>query len=624
MKEGRQVARKDSRSAAAAGPERTPQQETAPQTLESAQAFDWSFRDHGLLPPSPPAAGGGSRGVSSGALSEEGQPLDPGSRQFFEPRFGFDFSQVRLHTSHRAEHDARSLQARAFTSGNHIVFGAGQFAPATRQGRVLLAHELAHVVQQRERSGDPSVITPHDSPSEHEARRAAVTVLHAGRSGALNAVPTGISRDDWRPLGPIPDLANMGYNDIFNAAGPGFAQAVWDLSSLETGSPDVSAFEKLPAHRALKVLDLEQFAKGKGCEPWFQQLRNATIAPSFTLDDPYTSKATSFPIQAFFFKGTSDRKALIIGGVHRKSEPQGVAVVEKLRALLTARAAALNPQFFTVILVPALFDLTQYAGISNPEDRWIKGGMGFTKKGKLQTDRAVEPNRNFPLPGEDLEAAWLRGRGSPTDPELVFSDPKKPGTTRPAKDKDKKGFQGTSIRMLPETRALISLIETFQPERIASVHAHGVEKGKRRPGNDPGIFVDPRLDPTQEAEDDRLTTAMVQEGQSRLTNAPIKDAENDQVFQGNQPGKSKATVRYAQSAAHAEGNSLGDWAPVAVTKGAGARPGITTVTIEVPGWDLAAKSTQLDKVEALDADLLNEIFLEDPRKAVPATTPKKP
>jgi hypothetical protein len=81
--------------------------------------------------------------------SDGGQPLPASARSFFEPRFGHDFSQVRLHTGERAEETARSLGARAYTIGTDIAFGAGQYAPETLTGRRLLAHELTHVMQQR-------------------------------------------------------------------------------------------------------------------------------------------------------------------------------------------------------------------------------------------------------------------------------------------------------------------------------------------------------------------------------------------------------------------------------------------------------------------------------------------
>ncbi len=82
------------------------------------------------------------------ALASPGRPLEPAPQQDMEQRFSHDFSQVRVHSGTAAEHSAREVNAKAYTVGHDIVFGAGQFAPGSHGGRLLLAHELTHVVQQ--------------------------------------------------------------------------------------------------------------------------------------------------------------------------------------------------------------------------------------------------------------------------------------------------------------------------------------------------------------------------------------------------------------------------------------------------------------------------------------------
>lgn len=81
-------------------------------------------------------------------LTGRGRPLPQTTRAFFEPRFGADFSQVRIHTDHRAAETAKSMNARAFTLGKNIAFGTVQYAPESNEGRRLLGHELTHVIQQ--------------------------------------------------------------------------------------------------------------------------------------------------------------------------------------------------------------------------------------------------------------------------------------------------------------------------------------------------------------------------------------------------------------------------------------------------------------------------------------------
>lgn len=81
-------------------------------------------------------------------LRSPGQLLDPAARLFMEPRFGRDFSKLRVHTDPKAAESAEAIGAAAYTVGNDIVFGAGRFNPHSSDGRQLIAHELAHVVQQ--------------------------------------------------------------------------------------------------------------------------------------------------------------------------------------------------------------------------------------------------------------------------------------------------------------------------------------------------------------------------------------------------------------------------------------------------------------------------------------------
>ena len=82
-------------------------------------------------------------------LASTGQRLDASARAFFEPRFGQDLSDVRIHADATAAESARSVNALAYTAGKHIVLGEGQYSPNSTAGQRLLAHELTHVMQQR-------------------------------------------------------------------------------------------------------------------------------------------------------------------------------------------------------------------------------------------------------------------------------------------------------------------------------------------------------------------------------------------------------------------------------------------------------------------------------------------
>ncbi|RPI42282.1 MAG: DUF4157 domain-containing protein [Betaproteobacteria bacterium] len=81
-----------------------------------------------------------------------------------EPRFGCDFSQVRVHTDERATASAEALSGRAYSVGSHVVFGKDQYAPQTESGKYLLAHELAHVMQQLDAPESPIPERLHRQP----------------------------------------------------------------------------------------------------------------------------------------------------------------------------------------------------------------------------------------------------------------------------------------------------------------------------------------------------------------------------------------------------------------------------------------------------------------------------
>jgi Domain of unknown function (DUF4157) len=98
--------------------------------------------------PASPTSAPPAHAEVDGALSTPGRPLDPSTRRAMEARFGYDFSTVRVHDDARAAASAAGIDAAAFTVGEDVVFGTGRYDPSSPAGRRLLAHELAHVVQQ--------------------------------------------------------------------------------------------------------------------------------------------------------------------------------------------------------------------------------------------------------------------------------------------------------------------------------------------------------------------------------------------------------------------------------------------------------------------------------------------
>jgi hypothetical protein len=157
--------------------------------------------------------------------TDGGFPLEDDTRRFMEQRFQHNFTQVRVHTSPQAAKLARTVNARAYTIGNNMVFDEGQYAPETNIGRRLLAHELTHVVQQTSAHRGISDITiwPQDRFQEQEALRASQSALRpsADKIGATPATES-IQRKCYRPadLTMADNCAPMG-GDITDVSASG-------------------------------------------------------------------------------------------------------------------------------------------------------------------------------------------------------------------------------------------------------------------------------------------------------------------------------------------------------------------------------------------------------------------
>lgn len=134
-----------------------------------------------------------------------GRSLDSVTRAYFEPRFGRDFSQVRVHTGAGAQHAAREIDALAFTAGSHIAFGADRYNPASDDGRRLLAHELAHVAQ-----GPPAETLYRAETEDRNAVCAGLTDIRSDVNtfvnGEISAARSGVGVS---PVGPfLSDVAD--------------------------------------------------------------------------------------------------------------------------------------------------------------------------------------------------------------------------------------------------------------------------------------------------------------------------------------------------------------------------------------------------------------------------------
>ncbi len=163
---------------------------------------------HRKAEPAPTRAPPVGAAVPMAAHLGAGERLPAAVSSYFEPRFGADFSAVRVHRDDTGAAEAEAAGAEAFTVGQHIAFGAGRFAPSTASGRQLLGHELAHVVQQRKGGAAPdgragSAVEQDASRAGQAAAMGAATIPVRAASGV------GVARqekqeDDWikRNVGP--------------------------------------------------------------------------------------------------------------------------------------------------------------------------------------------------------------------------------------------------------------------------------------------------------------------------------------------------------------------------------------------------------------------------------------
>ncbi len=143
-------------------------------------------------------------------LGSPGVPLDHATRRLMEPRLGYDFSRVRVHTGTTAARSATSVDARAFVVGRHVVFGEGQYAPESAAGKALLAHELAHVAQQR-REIEAGVEIPMQrggtgraEQEANEASRLATGTDAGARRPSLTPRPPQLARQKQATPTPSP------------------------------------------------------------------------------------------------------------------------------------------------------------------------------------------------------------------------------------------------------------------------------------------------------------------------------------------------------------------------------------------------------------------------------------
>jgi len=207
----------DTQTKAGAVPARAPKQER-PCSCAGGNGECESCRKKKTEPMLQRAAAGPARAAHAPpsvhrVLDSPGRPLDTPARSFMEPRFGHDFGGVRVHTDPQAAESARAVDAHAYTVGQHIVFDHGKYDPDSGPGQRLLAHELAHTVQQRNVRHAPDILplraTPEYNHLENEAESMAQSAIHRGTaftpSAASRPVLSRAERKNTSTTPPKPD-----------------------------------------------------------------------------------------------------------------------------------------------------------------------------------------------------------------------------------------------------------------------------------------------------------------------------------------------------------------------------------------------------------------------------------
>ncbi len=163
------------------------------------------------------------------AQAGAGQPLGAATRREMEQRFGHEFGDVRVHTDAQAAQAAAAVSARAYTVGNDVVFGEGRFAPETSAGRQLLAHELAHVVQQS-RGGAPPSLDADSSLEQAAATAADQAAQGSGPVAVAGASGVGMARAADEET-PFYQRLNRVYQRALDVAPPAIRERIEQVNA---------------------------------------------------------------------------------------------------------------------------------------------------------------------------------------------------------------------------------------------------------------------------------------------------------------------------------------------------------------------------------------------------------
>ncbi len=431
-----------------------------------------------------------------------------------------NFSRVRVHTDARAAKAAQLVNARAFTFGNNIVFGAGQYTPATQSGQWLLAHELTHVVQQ----SDCHIPGVREKASTYIARvpldlerldlelfwgdplsQTSGEIGHGATSGPKQSTPT---EDQKLPIEAFVYPRNTAFSQPTSGS---------PTSGSGTGVPPSGATPQTTQTTPQATPSAEGASKpgGKG-EPAPEP---AALPPPVS-PSPSPRQVTGRPNRSSWRMLSSGiavpaRRALVVGGIHG-NERGPLDIVRQLQSELSAGTNPLSTDFDTIVIP-----------VMNP------GGVADNDR---LNRRGVDLNRNFP---------GLRGFPKPSPKEQIPPEQ-------------------------PEVKAVRRVIEVLNPERILALHA--IDEGTKG-----GAYADPVEGRVTRELACRMALRM------RGTRLPKGKMSGEVNVAGNELANDVCNTRYPETASVSvttAQSSLGSWGSAPSDAGGS---GIPVITHEVSG-----------------------------------------
>jgi Domain of unknown function (DUF4157) len=420
-------------------------------------------------------------------LRGQGRPLDAATRAFMEPRFGHDFSRVRVHSGSMAESSARDVNAMAYTVGHDIVFGAGMFAPRTHAGRGLLAHELAHVVQQ---SGPVEGISTRSGEKRDQ-------------SAALPLRRSGSGRLDRKTLTDLPEATRKGLKISRAAPAPsdldGWVKVYFNPASGVSRTPGV------PVEFGVEVTDANQ-QKGLGA------IAGELLAVSTGTDPETLPLATGSILDLTLDQRPQGGEQAIYRFTHYAEGTNDKLLIEKTKVLAAATPAGGAPagvppqtgpaQTFTGSVTVGSVKVTIDPGFGNDRGRAIADAI------QLLPDliRAKIDGVTITYSGSGKGPGGENGNYDPMDDTVHLWGDLFDASTRPVGTATNTAYQvihelGHAVDLRPEFKAQIARGKAQEAKKVLE---HQLKFPPIKESNDPLAGIDGHDDPATVAEKKRL------------------------------------------------------------------------------------------------------------------------